>query len=122
MKDSSYNVVRTMSFLPSVTGNGLVYTTYIFMVIFLGDRLLFQAHPDTLSSRTSGGRNFPHCESQGISKCSVESFCCLFRNCLQRHQHRIIGAAEQADHVMSEFIRHSSSTERGTMMLDYQPV
>ena len=63
-----------MSFLPSVTGNGLVYTTYIFMVIFLGDRLLFQAHPDTLSSRTSGGRNFPHCESQGISKCSVESF------------------------------------------------
>jgi hypothetical protein len=51
-----------------------------------------------------------------------KAFAVFFRNCLQRHQHRIIGDAEQADHVMSEFIRHSSSTERGTMMLDYQPV
>jgi len=53
MKDSSYNVVKTMSFLPSVTGNGLVYTTYIYiMVIFLGGSLLFQAHPNTLRQST----------------------------------------------------------------------
>jgi hypothetical protein len=50
------------------------------------------------------------------------AFAAFFHDCLQRHRHRISGDAEQADHVMSEFIWHSSMINGGTMMPDYQPV
>ena len=64
--------------------------------------------------RTAQAKEYP----SALSK----AFAAFFSDCLQRHQHRFTGDAEQADHVMQEFIRHSSAMANGAMMPDYQPV
>jgi len=64
--------------------------------------------------RTARAKEYP----SALSK----AFAAFFHDCLQRHQHRITGTAAQPDHVMFEFIKHSSTIADGAMLPDYQPV